>query len=367
MSDCCQHAGCNADAPRTRRFRTVLWIALIANAAMFVIEAGASWRAESSALLADAVDFLGDSANYAVSLLALAAGAVWRSRVALLKGWTMAGYGVAVLAVAAWNVWRGAAPEPATMAAIGFAALVVNVAVAALLYAFRDGDANMRSVWLCSRNDAIGNVAVMLAAAGVFGTGTIWPDIAVAGLLAVLGLTAARSVIRQAQMELAAGVDRGRAAPRTHALELRVPPLVLTALIAGAMALAAVALPGMAVELPGHRGIAAGLLALGIGVAVAGVLAFRRARTTVDPRAPAATSALVVRGIYRLTRNPMYVGFALALAALAVWLQHPAAAAGVAAFVAYIDRFQVRPEERVLERHFGAAYRGYARTVRRWV
>jgi len=367
MSDCCQHAGCSAGAPRTRRFRSALWIALIANAAMFAIEAGASWRAESSALLADAVDFLGDAANYAVSLLALAAGAVWRSRVALLKGWTMAGYGVVVLAVAAWNVWRGAAPEPATMAAIGFAALAINVAVAALLYAFRDGDANMRSVWLCSRNDAIGNVAVMLAAAGVFGTGTIWPDVAVAVLLATLGLTAARSVIRQARVELAGTASIGGQPRREHALELRVPPLAVTALIAGAMALAATALPGLAIELPGHRGLAAVLLVLGMGVAAAGVLAFRRARTTVDPRAPTATSALVIRGIYRLTRNPMYVGFALALAALAVWLRHPAAALGVAAFIAYINRFQVRPEERVLERRFGAAYRRYSDEVRRWI
>jgi len=366
MSDCCQHAGCSAGTPRTGRFRTVLWIALVANAAMFLVEAGASWRAESSALLADAVDFLGDAANYAVSLLALAAGAVWRSRVALLKGWTMAAYGLVVLAVAAWNVWRGAAPEPATMAAIGFAALIVNVAVAGLLYAFRDGDANMRSVWLCSRNDAIGNVAVMLAAAGVFGTGTLWPDVAVAGLLAALGLTAARSVIRQARAELA-GVPVGAPGRQEHALELRVPPLVVTALMAGAMALMAAVLPGLAIELPGHRGLAAVLLALGIVVALAGVLAFRHARTTVDPRAPAEASALVVGGIYRLTRNPMYVGFALALAAWAAWLQHPAALLGVAAFVAYIDRFQIRPEERVLDGRFGAAYRTYAHAVRRWV
>ncbi len=204
MSACCHDAGCSAGAPRSRRFRTVLWIALIANFAMFVVEAGASWRAESTSLLADAADFLGDSANYALSLAALAAGGLWRSRAALVKGWSMGVYGVAVLLVAAWHVWRGASPEPMTMATVGFAALLVNVGVAVMLYAFRDGDANMRSVWLCSRNDAIGNVAVMLAAAGVFGTGTLWPDIAVAALLAVLGLTASRSVIRQARGELSA-------------------------------------------------------------------------------------------------------------------------------------------------------------------
>lgn len=202
MSDCCS-SGCTPLPPsRQHRFRRVLWIALVANAAMFFVEAGASLSAESTALLADAVDFLGDAANYGVSLLAIAAGALWPSRVALAKGWTMAGYGVVVLVVAASNILRGAAPEPSTMAVIAMLALIVNVGVAVLLYAFRDGDANMKSVWLCSRNDAIGNLAVMLAAAGVLGTGTIWPDVAVAALFAVLSLSAARRVIAHARREL---------------------------------------------------------------------------------------------------------------------------------------------------------------------
>lgn len=205
MGNCC-NAGCAPlPPPQDRRFRRALCIALAANAAMFIVEAGASWSAQSTALLADAIDFLGDSANYGVSLMALAAGLVWRSRVALAKGWTMALYGVAVLFVAAWNVWRGVTPEPATMAVVGLLALAVNVSVALLLYAFRDGDANMKSVWLCSRNDAIGNVAVVLAAAGVFGTGTLWPDVAVAVVLAALGLFAGRSVIVQARAELNSG------------------------------------------------------------------------------------------------------------------------------------------------------------------
>jgi Co/Zn/Cd efflux system component len=146
--------------------------------------------------------------------MALAAGFAWRSRVALAKGWTMALYGVGVLFFAAWSVWRGVTPEPATMAIVGLLALTVNVCVAVLLYAFRDGDANMKSVWLCSRNDAIGNVAVMLAAAGVFGTGTLWPDIGVAVVLGALGLSTGRSVIVQAQGELNAGRQaEGRAHP----------------------------------------------------------------------------------------------------------------------------------------------------------
>lgn len=210
MSDCCSGACAPLPPSQDRRFRRVLWIALVANAAMFFVEAGASWSAASTALLADAVDFLGDAANYGVSLMALAAGALWRSRVALAKGWTMALYGAAVLLVAAWNLSRGVVPEPTTMAVVGFMALAVNVSVAALLYAFRGGDANMKSVWLCSRNDAIGNVAVMLAAAGVFGTGTIWPDVAVAAVLGVLGLSAGRGVIVHAREELKAGVRSGQ-------------------------------------------------------------------------------------------------------------------------------------------------------------
>jgi Co/Zn/Cd efflux system component len=169
---------------------------------MFVVEAGASWQAQSSALLADAIDFLGDAANYGVSLGAMALGSIWRSRVASAKGWTMVLYGCAVLAIALINLGQGAVPSASTMAAVALLALAVNVAVAFLLYAFRRGDANMRSVWLCSRNDAIGNVAVLGAAAGVLGTGTLWPDVSVAVVLAALALSGGISVIRQAHKEL---------------------------------------------------------------------------------------------------------------------------------------------------------------------
>ncbi|MGH8458741.1 MAG: cation transporter, partial [Nevskiales bacterium] len=166
------------------------------------IEFGAGWRADSVSLLADAVDFLGDAANYGLSLFVLAMLPVWRSRAALLKGLTMAGYGLFVLIQAGWNAASGIVPEASIMGAVGLLALIANVSVAALLYAFREGDANMRSVWLCSRNDAIGNVAVMLAAVGVFGTGTAWPDLAVAAGMGLLALTTGRTVIRQARQEL---------------------------------------------------------------------------------------------------------------------------------------------------------------------
>jgi Co/Zn/Cd efflux system component len=116
----------------------------------------------------------------------------------------MAVYGVGVLGYAAWRAWLGTPPEPLTMGAVGLLALAVNVGVAALLFRFREGDANMRSVWLCTRNDVIANLAVLAAAAGVFGTGTVWPDVGVAVLLAILGLSSGRTVIAQARAELQA-------------------------------------------------------------------------------------------------------------------------------------------------------------------
>jgi Co/Zn/Cd efflux system component len=201
MSDAC----CNVPPPPTGiSYRRVLWIALIANAAMFVVEVAAAAFSGSSALAADAADFLGDAANYALSLGAIALGGAWVSRVALLKGVAMSMYGVVVLAYAAWRAWLGLAPEPIIMSVVGMLALLVNLGVAVLLYRFRDGDANMQSVWLCTRNDVIANIAVLVAAAGVFGTGTVWPDVAVATVLAVLGLSSGRVVLRRARAELSA-------------------------------------------------------------------------------------------------------------------------------------------------------------------
>lgn len=197
MSDACC-TGKGISYPR------VLWIALVANAAMFLVEVVAAAWSGSSALAADAGDFLGDSANYALSLGAIALGGAWISRVALLKGAVMSVYGVAVLAYAAWRAWLGVPPEPITMGVVGVLALLVNLGVAVLLYRFRDGDANMQSVWLCTRNDVIANIAVLVAAAGVFGTGTVWPDVAVATMLAALGLSSGRIVLRRARAELSA-------------------------------------------------------------------------------------------------------------------------------------------------------------------
>ena len=169
---------------------------------MFAIEIGAGFKSGSTSLLADAIDFFGDAANYGVSLAVLSAGVVLRARAAWLKGACRMLFGAFVLARAVWMFNLGGTPEAFTMGSIGLLALVANVAVAAMLYAWREGDANMRSVWLCSRNDAIGNAAVILAALGVAGTASAWPDLLVAAGMAMLALSGGWSVIKQAKNEI---------------------------------------------------------------------------------------------------------------------------------------------------------------------
>jgi Co/Zn/Cd efflux system component len=205
MSAHCHHDhGHDHDKAPAPGYRRVLWIALTVNALMFAIEIAAGVRAGSVSLLADAIDFFGDAANYGLTLAVLSLGLVWRARAALVKAASMLAFGVLVLGKALWAVGQGLPPEPLTMGVVGAVALAANVGVAFLLYAFREGDANMRGVWLCTRNDAIGNVAVMLAALGVFGTGTAWPDLAVAVVMASLAIAAGWTVMRQARRELGA-------------------------------------------------------------------------------------------------------------------------------------------------------------------
>ncbi|SDW13445.1 cation transporter [Marinobacter mobilis] len=195
---------CSAPEPKETdtRFRRALWFALWVNLAMFLLEGIASIQSGSAALMADAIDFFGDSANYVLSLSVLSMGLLWRGRAALVKGVTMLLFGVAVLAKAAWNLQSGVAPEAMTMGVVGTMALVANVSVAMVLFAHRGGDANMRSVWLCSRNDALGNLAVMLAALGVFGTGSAWPDLLVAAVMGGLAVSSGVSIIGHARSDI---------------------------------------------------------------------------------------------------------------------------------------------------------------------
>ncbi len=202
MSAHCHHHEPDDRRASSPRYRKILWAALIINLVMFVIELGAGFKSGSVSLLADAIDFFGDAANYGVSLAVLSAGLTLRSRAALLKGACMIAFGLFVIGRAAWMFSQGGTPEAFAMGSIGLLALIANVTVAAMLYAYREGDANMRSVWLCSRNDAIGNIAVMLAALAVLGTSSAWPDLLVAVGMAVLAVSGGVSVVKQAVSEL---------------------------------------------------------------------------------------------------------------------------------------------------------------------
>jgi Co/Zn/Cd efflux system component len=193
------NSAASLDLPRYRR---VLWIALWVNAAMFVIEVAAGLDSGSLSLLADAIDFAGDALNYGATLAVLAAVLAVRAKVALAKAVCMIGFGCFVGGRAVWLLLHGQPPEALTMGAVAVLGLAANLGVAWMLYAFREGDANMRSVWLCSRNDALGNLAVMAAAIGVFGTGRAWPDLLVAAGMAALALHSGGLVWRQARREL---------------------------------------------------------------------------------------------------------------------------------------------------------------------
>ncbi|MCW0233323.1 MAG: cation transporter [Ferrovibrio sp.] len=182
--------------------RPALWIALLLNGGMFVVELGAGLSAASTSLLADSADFLGDAANYGLALAVFSMALVWRARVALLKGISMGLFGLWVASMTIHHAVAGTVPEPATMGMVGFAALAVNVLVTMILYRFRTGDSNMRAVWICSRNDALGNLAVMAAASGVFVTNSAWPDLAVASFMAALALWGSVQVILHARREL---------------------------------------------------------------------------------------------------------------------------------------------------------------------
>jgi len=204
MTDCCcTPPPLELDPHRgNKAYRRVLWVVLGINAAMFMVEIGAGVAAGSASLQADALDFLGDAANYAISLMVVGMALRYRATAALAKGATMAAFGLWIVATVVWHALHGTLPSAITMGAVGFAALAANAASFGLLWAYRGGDANMRSAWICTRNDVLGNLAVLLAAAGVFGTGTGWPDIIVAVLMAGLALQGAASVIRQSLGEL---------------------------------------------------------------------------------------------------------------------------------------------------------------------
>jgi Co/Zn/Cd efflux system component len=200
---CCDHDHGSA-ASASPAYRRVLGVALGLNLAMFAVEIGAGLAAQSASLLADSLDFLGDAANYGLSLFVLGMALRWRARASLVKATTMGAFGLWVAVTTIHHALAGTVPAAPMMGIVGVLAFAVNFGVALLLYRWREGDSNMRSVWICTRNDAIGNLAVIAAAVGVFGSGTGWPDYLVAAIMSGLALWGASQIMRHAVGELRA-------------------------------------------------------------------------------------------------------------------------------------------------------------------
>lgn len=212
MGACCAKTQAPFDG-MSKSYRRRLWLVIGLNAVMFLIEMAAGQAAGSKALQADALDFFGDAVTYGISLAVIGASLKTRALAALAKGVSLLLMGLWVAGSTLHQVFVLGVPQAAVMGSIGFLALAVNLASVALLVRYKDGDANVRSVWLCSRNDAIGNVAVMIAAMGVWGTATAWPDLAVAGLMATLFLSSAVQILAQGLREFRqkTGVPAGAA------------------------------------------------------------------------------------------------------------------------------------------------------------
>jgi Co/Zn/Cd efflux system component len=201
-ASCCDHSCATSEPKQGARYRRILWVALAINLSMFFIEIAASLVSGSVSLRADALDFLGDAANYALALAVFGVALRWRASAALLKGIVMGAFGLWVAASTVYHAVHATVPTAEVMGVVGFVALVANVTVAALLYHYRQRDSQALSVWLCTRNDVLVNVAVIAAAAGVWASGAAWPDIGVAAFVAYLALSSALRITRQALGEM---------------------------------------------------------------------------------------------------------------------------------------------------------------------
>ncbi len=206
MTDSCRSSACACHGnPRfdgmDPRYKRVLWTVIATNGIMFLIEMAAGQMAGSQALQADALDFLGDTLTYGISLAVIGKSLQVRSSAALLKGMSLLLMGLWVFGSTLYHVLVLGLPRAEIMGGIAVLALATNLASVLLLLRYKDGDANVRSVWLCSRNDAIGNVAAMIAALGVWGSASAWPDLMVAGIMACVFLTSSTQILRQAWQE----------------------------------------------------------------------------------------------------------------------------------------------------------------------
>ena len=204
MSTCCQDEAAELATLRRRQAGVLRW-ALVLNGAMFVLEFGAGVWSHSTALLSDSLDMLSDASVYGFSLYVLHRAAAWRAGAALVKGLMMAGLGLGVLVEAVLRLRAGVVPDASTMVGFAVLAFVVNAACFALLYRHRGDDLNLRSTWLCTRNDLVANVAVVVAAAFVARTGSLWPDLLAGVAMAALFLRTAATVVRESVDELRRG------------------------------------------------------------------------------------------------------------------------------------------------------------------
>lgn len=200
MTGCCNENDCAFDG-MSPAYKRALWAVIAINGTMFLVEMAAGFSSGSQALKADALDFAGDTATYTLTLAVLGMPLIWRARAALFKGLSLASMGLFVLASTVVRFFASSIPQADIMTWVGALALTANLASVLILLRFRNGDSNVRSVWLCSRNDAIGNLAVIGAAGAVWFTGTAWPDLIVAGLMAVLFSWSAWQIVRQALTE----------------------------------------------------------------------------------------------------------------------------------------------------------------------
>lgn len=214
MADCCSEDDFQSAELRTRQQTRMLWMVLVINAIMFAVEFMAGWLASSIALLGDSLDMLGDTLVYSLSLFVLARSTRWKAVSAGFKGAIMLGFGIFVLGDAIAKTWFGGMPQPTVMAGVGALALTTNIVCLLLLTRHRGDDVNMRSAWICSRNDLFANSGVLVAAALVATTGSLWPDVVVGAMIAGLFVYSAIGVLRDASATFA---ERRRASPETIA------------------------------------------------------------------------------------------------------------------------------------------------------
>lgn len=201
MSDACSQLERDLTSPHGPK-RKVLWIVLLLNLSMFFVEGIFGWLAQSNALMADALDMLGDAAIYGFSLFVIQLAPIWRTRAGILKAVIMSLFALGVLGSAIYRISHQAVPLATTMGIVGGLALITNLFCAYLLLRFRDDDINMRSAWLCSRNDVLANLGVLLAAGGVAWTGSHWPDLAVGVIISGLILQSSFGIFKDARLEL---------------------------------------------------------------------------------------------------------------------------------------------------------------------